>query len=103
MQARLIQGWAVTLVWCCLWDPACAGMHAGQVWPAVEGGGSSGRLPPHNFKVLFKEGGMGTFYPMYYALVDKARKMAAAAAQQPLPPPSMEQDKHAVQELVHKA
>lgn len=86
-----------------LWDPACAAMHAGQVWPAVEGGGPSGRLPPHNFKVLFKEGGMGTFYPMYYALVDKARKMAAAAAQQPQPPPSMEQDKQAVQELVHKA
>jgi hypothetical protein len=77
---------------------------AGQVWPAVEGGGPGGNLPPHHWKVLFKEGGMGTFYPMYYALVDKARKTAAAAAAQPQwAPPSMEADKQAVQELVHKA
>jgi hypothetical protein len=47
---------------------------------------------------------MGTFYPMYYALVDKARKTAAAAAAQPQwAAPSMEADKQAVQELVHKA
>jgi hypothetical protein len=67
--------------------------------------------PPSSFKqVLFKEGGIGTFYPMYYALGERARKAeaaaaAAAAAQQqqqyyqPPPPGGLQ----SVQELVHKA
>jgi hypothetical protein len=50
---------------------------------------------------------MGTFYPLYYALVDKARKVAAAAAQQQqqqgAPAPFPEPDKAAVEQLVHKA
>lgn len=48
---------------------------AGEVWPAVEGGGPGGSLPPHNFKILFKEGGIGTFYPLYYTLTEKAVNM----------------------------
>jgi hypothetical protein len=32
-----------------------AAMHAGQVWPAVEGGGPAGSFPPHSFKLYFKE------------------------------------------------
>lgn len=71
----------------------------GQVWPAVNGGGPSGSLPPHSFKVLFKEGGIGTFYPMFYALCERARKAHAAARQ----PTSLAQNTQAVQELVHKA
>lgn len=72
---------------------------AGQVWPAVNGGGPSGHLPPHSFKVLFKEGGIGTFYPMFYALCERAKKADAAAKQ----PASLAQNTQAVQELVHKA
>lgn len=30
---------------------------AGDVWPAAEGGGPGGSLPPHSFTVYFKEGG----------------------------------------------
>eukprot|EP00879_Flechtneria_rotunda_P001965 GHRR01002139.1.p1 GENE.GHRR01002139.1~~GHRR01002139.1.p1 ORF type:complete len:214 (+),score=59.35 GHRR01002139.1:188-829(+) len=72
---------------------------AGQVWPAVEGGGPSGHLPPHNFKVLFKEGGIGTFYPMFYALTERAKRIDAAAAKQA----PLTQTTQAVQEIVHKA
>ncbi|MEW5302031.1 MAG: hypothetical protein WDW36_004843 [Sanguina aurantia] len=53
---------------------------AGQVWPAVPGGGPSGSLPPHKWVVYFKEGGIGTFYPMYYTLAERAK--AAFEAQQ---------------------
>ncbi|GFR40704.1 hypothetical protein Agub_g1297 [Astrephomene gubernaculifera] len=52
---------------------------AGQVWPAVEGGGPAGSLPPHDFRVYFKEGGIGTFYPLYYTLADRAKQAFAAA------------------------
>eukprot|EP00775_Hariotina_reticulata_P002184 gene2184-2502_t len=71
---------------------------AGQVWPAVPGGGPSGTLPPHSFKVLFKEGGIGTFYPLFYALVERAKKADAASKQG-----SLAQNTQVVQELVHKA
>jgi len=50
---------------------------SGEVWPAEEGGGPSGTLPPYDFKLYFKEGGIGTFYPLYYAMVDAAKKAAA--------------------------
>ncbi|PNW85493.1 hypothetical protein CHLRE_03g189100v5 [Chlamydomonas reinhardtii] len=52
---------------------------AGQVWPAVERGGPSGELPPHEFRVYFKEGGIGTFYPLYYTLAERAKQAFAAA------------------------
>lgn len=29
-------------------------MAAGKVWPATEGGGPAGQLPPHEFKLYFK-------------------------------------------------
>lgn len=51
----------------------------GSCFPAVEGGGPSGSLPPHAFKVLFKNGGMGTLYPMFYALRQRALRADAAA------------------------
>lgn len=81
--------------------PACvcfALPPAGQVWPAVSGGGPSGTLPPHSFKVLFKEGGIGTFYPLFYALTERARKADAAARQA-----TLAHNSQVVQELVHKA
>ena len=46
---------------------------AGSVWPAVPGGGPGGSLPPHDFILYFKEGGIGTFYPMYYTLAQRAK------------------------------
>ncbi len=33
---------------------------AGEVWPAIEGGGPAGNLAPHKFIIYFKEGGIGT-------------------------------------------
>ncbi|GIL86766.1 hypothetical protein Vretimale_15646 [Volvox reticuliferus] len=47
---------------------------SGQVWPAVEHGGPAGELPPHDFKIYFKEGGIGTFYHLYYTLAERAKK-----------------------------
>lgn len=70
---------------------------AGKVWPAVAGGGPRGTLPPHDFKLSFKEGGIGTFYPLYYALLDRARRMQAAATQAPVMEPEY------TQQLVHQA
>jgi hypothetical protein len=52
----------------------------GEVWPAVPGGGPSGGLPPHSFKLYFKEGGIGTFYPLYYTMAQRAQQAMAAAA-----------------------
>ncbi len=58
-------------------------LRIGEVWPAVPGGGPAGSLPPHEFKLLFKEGGIGTFYPLYYTLSVRAKQaMERAAAQQ---------------------
>jgi hypothetical protein len=86
---------------------------AGSVWPAAEGGGPRGSLPPHSFKVLFKEGGIGTFYPLFYALAERARRLAAApppaphvpvaAAAAPFGAPTLAQASADVQQLVHKA
>ncbi|KAF8063821.1 satP [Scenedesmus sp. PABB004] len=77
---------------------------AGRVWPAADGGGPGGSLPPHAFKVLFKAGGIGTFYPLFYALGQRARAAAAAPPRPPTaPPPSAAAEAAAVQELAHKA
>jgi hypothetical protein len=46
---------------------------AGKVWPATGGGGPAGTLPPHEYKLYFKEGGVGTLLPLYYRLVSQAR------------------------------
>lgn len=46
---------------------------AGKVWPATEGGGPAGTLPPHEYKLYFKEGGVGTLLPLYYRFVSTAR------------------------------
>mmetsp|Transcript_31535 Transcript_31535/g.100570 ORF Transcript_31535/g.100570 Transcript_31535/m.100570 type:complete len:220 (+) Transcript_31535:40-699(+) len=56
----------------------------GVVFPAREGGGPYGTFPPHNVKLLFKEGGVGTFLPLFFHFVGEAR-----AAHQP-PPPAAE-------------
>lgn len=53
---------------------------SGRVWPAVDGGGPAGALPPHDWKVKFKAGGIGTLWPLYYALAQRARRAAAANA-----------------------
>lgn len=52
------------------------------MWPAEAGGGPAGSLAPHEFKLYFKEGGIGTFYPLYYTLVERAKQAMAAAQRQ---------------------
>lgn len=49
------------------------------MWPAVEGGGPSGSLPPHDFRLYFKEGGIGTFYPVYYTFAERGKQAMAEA------------------------
>ncbi len=46
------------------------GCFTGEVWPAVEGGGPQGTLPPHKYNLYFKEGGVGTFLPLYFRFVE---------------------------------
>jgi len=75
------------------------------VWPAVPGGGPGGALPPHAWKILFKEGGMGTMYPLFYALLQRALRHDAAARQQqhqPPPSPGLAQAQQEVGELQRK-
>lgn len=65
-------------------------MHAGRVWPAVPGGGPAGTLPPHDFVLYFLAGGIGTFYPLYYTLAQRAKAaFAQRQQQQPRPAPIM--------------
>lgn len=52
----------------------------GQIWPAIPGGGPAGQLPPYEFRFNFKEGGIGTFYPLYYTLATRAKQAAEAAS-----------------------
>ena len=53
---------------------------AGEVWPAVEGGGPAGALPPHKFTLYFQSGGIGTFYPLFYTLAERAKRAFAGAS-----------------------
>eukprot|EP00803_Ostreobium_quekettii_P003229 evm.model.scf_1010.6 EVM.evm.TU.scf_1010.6 scf_1010:34419-38685(-) len=49
---------------------------SGLVWQAVEGGGPRGSLPPVKFNLYFIEGGVGTFLPLYFNLLHRARSTA---------------------------
>mmetsp|Transcript_10745 Transcript_10745/g.29518 ORF Transcript_10745/g.29518 Transcript_10745/m.29518 type:complete len:219 (+) Transcript_10745:76-732(+) len=77
---------------------------SGEVWSAAEDGGPRGSLPPHNFTVYFKEGGIGTFFPMYYMLATQAKQAYSSEQQQSQqepagPPPSV----HDAQGLASRA
>uniref|UniRef100_A0A7S1X4L9 Uncharacterized protein n=2 Tax=Tetraselmis chuii TaxID=63592 RepID=A0A7S1X4L9_9CHLO len=63
----------------------------GLVWPVGEGMGPGGSAPPHQFKLYFKEGGAGTFLPIYFNLLFRARPRESesmASASQPSAPPA---------------
>jgi len=60
--------------------------NAGECWPAAPGGGPQGSLPPHVFSLYFKEGGVGTFLPLYFRFVDIARDNLHQVQQQPSAP-----------------
>ncbi len=60
--------------------------NAGECWPAAPGGGPQGSLPPHVFSLYFKEGGVGTFLPLYFRFVDIARNNLHQVQQQPSAP-----------------
>eukprot|EP01025_Chloroclados_australasicus_P029046 TRINITY_DN2886_c0_g1_i1.p1 TRINITY_DN2886_c0_g1~~TRINITY_DN2886_c0_g1_i1.p1 ORF type:complete len:223 (+),score=33.62 TRINITY_DN2886_c0_g1_i1:102-770(+) len=55
---------------------------SGEVWPAIEGGGPAGTYPPHGFKLYFKEGGVGTFLPLFFRSLQNARVWYARTQQQ---------------------
>eukprot|EP00884_Botryococcus_braunii_P021645 jgi/Botrbrau1/8164/Bobra.357_2s0010.1 len=56
---------------------------SGECWPAVDGGGPAGTLPPHRFKIYFKEGGVGTFLPLYFRFVAYIREIQKRQAMAP--------------------
>ena len=67
-------------------------LQAGKCWPAVPGGGPSGSLPPHNFAIYFKEGGVGTFLPLYFNFLEyvrytQQRMHSSSVPTAPAPPP----------------
>ncbi|KAG1671794.1 hypothetical protein FOA52_000171 [Chlamydomonas sp. UWO 241] len=64
---------------------------SGEVWPAADGGGPAGLLPPHKFTVYFKTGGIGTFYPLYYTLSQRARQSFSALSGEPPAPQQQQQ------------
>ncbi|CAG9465725.1 unnamed protein product [Pedinophyceae sp. YPF-701] len=53
----------------------------GRCWPAVDGGGPGGTLPPHDFKLWLKNGGCGTLLPLYLRAVREAREAMARQRQ----------------------
>lgn len=55
---------------------------SGHVWQAAEGGGPRGSLPPVSFKLYFTEGGVGTFLPLYFDLLNRAKTAARWQEQQ---------------------
>ncbi|KAL3142799.1 hypothetical protein ABBQ38_003098 [Trebouxia sp. C0009 RCD-2024] len=59
---------------------------SGECWPAAPGGGPQGNLPPHGFSLYFKEGGVGTFLPLYFSFVGIARDNLHKVQQQPSAP-----------------
>lgn len=63
-----------------------ASSNAGECWPAAPGGGPQGSLPPHVFSLYFKEGGVGTFLPLYFRFVDIARDNLHQVQQRPSAP-----------------
>lgn len=48
---------------------------AGQCWPLAADGGPNGNHPPHNFVLYFKEGGVGTFLPLYFRFLQYHRAL----------------------------
>ena len=58
----------------------------------MQGGGPSGSLAPHNFAIYFKEGGVGTFLPLYFNFLEyvrytQQRMHSSGAPTAPQPPP----------------
>ncbi|CAL5228893.1 g12110 [Coccomyxa viridis] len=66
---------------------------SGNCWPAVQGGGPAGSVPPHKFTLYFREGGVGTFLNLYYSFLEQIRgpqqapqsHASAAASAPPIP------------------
>mmetsp|Transcript_16247 Transcript_16247/g.41405 ORF Transcript_16247/g.41405 Transcript_16247/m.41405 type:complete len:221 (-) Transcript_16247:74-736(-) len=51
----------------------------------ADDGGPNGARPPHALTLYFREGGVGTFLPLFFQLVQQARDLNAAAP----PPPGV--------------
>lgn len=69
---------------------------AGECWPAEPGGGPAGQLPPHKFALYFKEGGVGTFLPLYYNFMEAMRQHQQQQQQQPQRPQQSQAINHMV-------
>jgi WW domain-binding protein 2 len=46
---------------------------AGECWPVAADGGPNGTRPPHKYALFFREGGVGTFLPLYCNFIALAR------------------------------
>lgn len=78
------------------------GHTAGKCWPAVPGGGPLGTLPPHNFVIYFKEGGVGTFLPLYFNFLEYTRFMQQRVQSSPMPSAPVQPQQN-TQEMLSKA
>lgn len=46
---------------------------SGECWPVSDDGGPNGSRPPHKYALYFREGGVGTFLPLYGNFIALAR------------------------------
>lgn len=53
---------------------------SGSVLPVIPEGESPALYAPHEFKIFFKEGGVGTFLPVFFSILASIRQLAHAAA-----------------------
>ncbi|EFJ07430.1 hypothetical protein SELMODRAFT_109689 [Selaginella moellendorffii] len=60
---------------------------SGKVHPVIQEGANPALYAPYPFKILFKEGGVGTFIPIFFGLLRsiRATESMRAAAQNPIP------------------
>lgn len=66
---------------------------AGKVHPVIPEGANRALYAPHVFKIMFKEGGTGTFIPLFMNMIKSVRasqRMMEASSQQPPSAPPAE-------------
>jgi len=79
---------------------------SGKVHPVIPEGGNRALYAPHSFKILFKEGGTGTFIPLFMNLIKAVRATQRMTEEsQPSAPPCdpLPTDSAPVDELMRHA
>jgi hypothetical protein len=77
---------------------------SGQVNPVLPEGAHWSERPPHSFKILFKEGGVGTFVPLFFNLLKAIRaQMPQQQQAQSAPPSPIPEQQPQVDEMMRSA